>query len=392
MLQQARALSRASRFEVPPSHRPLVGGAVTLAKRTLLRALLPWHRAMLAPQIRFNEAAVEAVTRALAGQPLPGELEALAELPEALPILSRQRAFNKALVSALRAAGSALPLASDRPLAPGPLFELLRTQATFNRSMAGLARALLGLHRTLVFEYQGYRIPLHLLELTGARADTWESIARAHLGAYERHTPIAADHAVLEVGCGIGRDAMHLTLTDGSYVGVDVTAPSIEWCRRFITPRHANFNFFHLDVKTDLYNPSGALKPEQVALPVADQSVDRIILQSVFTHLFPPAVARYSSEFRRVLKAGGLVYASLFQLDEASLALARRSRAKLSFRHAHGAGCFVDSALAPEEAVGFTPEGFSKLVDAAGLRIVKIVPGSWPGREADGYQDAAILT
>src|SRR5207244_6264227 len=134
----------------------------------------------------------------------------------------------------------------------------------------------------------------HLLELTGSASACWEGDARGHLEDYARHAPIAPHHRVLEVGCGIGRDAMHLAplLPLGSYTGVDITAPSIEWCRRNITARHPQISFFHLDVQSDLYNPSGALDPAQIALPAADGSIDRILLQSVFTHLFAPAVAR----------------------------------------------------------------------------------------------------
>jgi methyltransferase family protein len=44
-------------------------------------------------------------------------------------------------------------------------------------------------------------------------------------------------------------------------------------------------------------------------LPVADGSVDRIILASVFTHLLPTEVLHYMREFRRALKPSGLVYA-----------------------------------------------------------------------------------
>jgi SAM-dependent methyltransferase len=407
LLAQAERLVRAPAYAVPPSHRPVVGRAITAAKRLLVHGLRPVHEALLAPQQRFNEAALEAVRAALEGKPLPDGLASLAALPGALPparaLLGRQRAWNEAFVAALRAVGRAspdeaaklhAPLATATPLARGPLFELLRPQAELDQALARLAWALLGLHRTSVHEYDGYRIPLHLLELTGAGPASWQTIAQAHLQAYARHTPIAADHTVLEIGCGVGRDAMHLAplLERGSYVGVDITAPSIEWCQRNITPRFPNVRFVHLDVHSELYNPSGRLAQEALELPLPAASVDRIVLQSVFTHLFEPAVAGYLREFRRVLKPGGLAYASLFQVDEASLSRARSSGARLSFRHAHGDGCLVDSALAPEEAVGFTPEALARLTAGAGLRIVEVVPGSWPGGAASGYQDAMVLT
>jgi hypothetical protein len=80
------------------------------------------------------------------------------------------------------------------------------------------------------FTFEGFDIPYDLAILTGGGESTWAGISVAHLAAYARYGPISAGHDVLEVGCGVGRDAIPLTRVvgpDGSYVGVAVCEPTI---------------------------------------------------------------------------------------------------------------------------------------------------------------------
>lgn len=86
-----------------------------------------------------------------------------------------------------------------------------------------------------VFIYDGYAIPEKLVMLTGGGTDDWEDINKAHLESYRKYTPIDKDAVVMEVGCGVGRDAIELTkiLSDkGRYIGFDIIKPSIEWCQK----------------------------------------------------------------------------------------------------------------------------------------------------------------
>lgn len=151
------------------------------------------------------------------------------------------------------------------------------------------------------FEYQGFSIPVDLVELTGGGPETWDVISVGHMREYERYCPIDASHDVLEIGCGVGRDAIQLTklLSSGTYTGVDIIKPSIEWCGANITSRFPNFRFHYLDIHSQIHNPSGQVRVQEVQLPVKDQSIDRIILQSVFTHMFEPDIVHYLREFRR---------------------------------------------------------------------------------------------
>ena len=250
--------------------------------------------------------------------------------------------------------------------------------------------------RPVQFRYRDVLIPLDLAEMTGAGSESWEEIARAHLGYYERWTPISPDHAVLEVGCGIGRDALHLVdllSPRGRYLGLDVTEASIRWCRDNITARHPNFEFRHLDVASPMYNPGGSSDAEHVRFPAGDGEFDLVALHSVFTHMFRPAVTHYLADMARVLRPTGRVLASFFVIDDESLAAAAANGAAQTFRHDFPTADRINDAEHPEAAVGFTRESLDAMADAAGLVVEDLHRGFWSGLHPDAPngQDVAIL-
>jgi SAM-dependent methyltransferase len=246
------------------------------------------------------------------------------------------------------------------------------------------------------FAFEGFAIPHDLALLTGGGEATWAGIAAAHLAAYARYCPLRPDHDVLEIGCGVGRDAIPLTRVldgGGSYVGLDVSGPSITWCQENISPRHPDFAFAHLDIHSEFYNPGGVLSGREVTLPVADGSIDRIVLQSVFTHMFEPDITHFLREFRRVLRAEGRVFASFFVLEPESVRLAQETPDVLKFAHARGNGCRINDLASPEAAVAYTPAALRRMVRRARFTLDQPVHlGSWCGRQGveDG-QDIAIL-
>ncbi len=248
------------------------------------------------------------------------------------------------------------------------------------------------------FEYHGYKIPVDLATMTGGGPETWDAISRGHMEEYARYCPILPHHAVLEIGCGVGRDAIQLTdhlRESGSYIGIDIIRPSIEWCTSNISTRHPNFRFEYLDVDSQIHNPTGSLKVTDVSLPVGNRTIDRIILQSVFTHMFEGDIVHYLHEFRRVLRRGGRVFASVFLLDDESraMALSNAGEGALRFEHPYGDDCFINDPRYPEGAVGFTPDGLKRMVTAGGFELDQpIHPGFWCGRSGvqDG-QDIAVL-
>ena len=111
---------------------------------------------------------------------------------------------------------------------------------------------------------------------------------------------IQPGHICLDLGCGEGRHAL------AAYLGSDVTV--------------LGFDLSHADLKTaqsritDMapHNPQGAvhfIQTDGIALPLADQSVDRLICSEVLEHI--PDYPKMLQEIRRVLKPGGTLAVSV---------------------------------------------------------------------------------
>lgn len=247
-----------------------------------------------------------------------------------------------------------------------------------------------------MFRYAGYEIPVRLITLTGGGPDTWELIALGHMDQYRKYSPIEPEHMVLEMGCGVGRDAMQLTQLlspKGQYLGIDIIQPSIEWCQKNITPRYPNFRFTHFDINSQIHNAGGAIKTTDVRLPLPNQSTDRILLQSVFTHMFEHDILHYLKEFRRLLKPDGMVCTSFFIYDDETLKRAATSPLGLTFLHPHGEGCRINDPKHPEGAVAYTLPVLERLFAAADLELARpIGRGFWSGLQglSDG-QDMVVL-
>ena len=206
---------------------------------------------------------------------------------------------------------------------------------------------------------------------------------------------------LVDLGCGIGRDAFQLLEYlegEGRYVGVDVTRDSIEWCRRHVTPKHPRFTFHHVDAHHELYNPFGRRRTTDFRLPVADASVDRITLASVFTHLLEDEVTHYMREFRRVLKPDGMVYANFFLHSPEAIASARTqgtTQWTATFEHRLGEGVYGNDPAYPRGAVAYTDAAMRRMMREAGLATDRpYVKGCWSGLhgdQAEEGQDAVIL-
>ena len=125
---------------------------------------------------------------------------------------------------------------------------------------------------------------------------------------------------VLDIGCGPGRNAVHLTryLEDGSYEGFDVIPEAIQWAQRRITPRHPAFGFQLLDLRNQSYNPDGAQSAAEVRFPYPDDAFDVAFATSVYTHMLPYETEHYLRESARVLGPEGRVASTFFLINEGS--------------------------------------------------------------------------
>ena len=201
-------------------------------------------------------------------------------------------------------------------------------------------------------------------------------------------------HRLLDIGCGAGRMARPLTsyLQTGGYDGFDVDPKAVKWCQATITPRHPNFRFLLADVRSDWYNPSGALAGAEYAFPFPDDCFDVALAASVFTHLPPGDARRYLSESARVLKPGGRLLLTAFLLNPASERALARGSSALAFaedRFDHRVELHDGRVL----AVAYPDHLLRAMLDENGLAVREAHAGAWSGTPgALTYQDLLVAT
>jgi len=139
----------------------------------------------------------------------------------------------------------------------------------------------------------------------------WYAIGEAWAQIVVRFCP--PDPTVLDIGCGSGKLArllyLHPTLR---YVGVDVFRPSILWCQsNFAGLAGDRFRFVHYDGTSQVYNPTGTIRPKEYRLPLGDQEADMTVCASLFTHLLHDDAVHFLEEIHRVSKVGGRALISI---------------------------------------------------------------------------------
>jgi len=242
--------------------------------------------------------------------------------------------------------------------------------------------------------HRGPDAPLPPVWLRDVGPSDFEATGDEFLGYFIEMGHLRASESVLEIGCGPGRMARPLTRylgREGRYVGVDVVASAIRWCRRHISRRHPNFRFDHVNLANARYNPSGRLRASDFVFPYGDSSFDFVFLTSVFTHMRPAEIRQYLLEIARVLRPSGRVLCTFFLLNPTQRALADQGRHQIDFRWDHGSFRARDEAV-PEAAIALDEDRVRTLLAAAGLAVSEPVRyGTWSGRE-DGLslQDIVV--
>lgn len=200
---------------------------------------------------------------------------------------------------------------------------------------------------------------------------------------------------ILDVGCGCGLMPLYLKnyLDEaGSYAGVDLHYPSINWCTRHISSRQPNFQFKHIDVKSLAYNPKGKQSADDFTFPYDSGSFDVILLKSVFTHLRPAEVENYLKEVARLLKADGRCLATFFLLSQEQELLAAKASNTLKFSYGDRPWRYVYEH-SPESACAYDESFVLSLLEKHDLTLQRpAYYGSWSGRENGlSFQDMLII-
>ena len=248
-------------------------------------------------------------------------------------------------------------------------------------------------------EHHGFQIPRHLAWRTG-RLDRFREVSDEHIDHLVTYGGLGEASDVVEIGCGVGRDAIpltHMLPSRGSYLGIDIIRGSIDWATDNIAARNPHFRFVHFDVADAQHNPGGSARMETYEIPAAAGSTDLVFLYSVFTHMFPGDVRRYLSEFERILRPGGCVLASMFTMDRGLIpylqSIGGGGLRALTFAHEVEDGFFHNDPKVLPGATAYSLDRFGAMVTAEGLVPERFVRGSWrrDGEFDVSGQDLVVL-
>jgi len=96
------------------------------------------------------------------------------------------------------------------------------------------------------------------------------------------------------------------------YYGIDVSARALEWFQHYINHRHPTFQFKHIDIESQRYNPHGKKIDNKFSLPFNDREFDILYLYSVFSHMTIEDIKFYLNEFRRLIEPSGKIFLTAF--------------------------------------------------------------------------------
>jgi SAM-dependent methyltransferase len=181
-----------------------------------------------------------------------------------------------------------------------------------------------------------------------------------------------AGSTIVDIGSGCGRWAHWLrdynfrgrTFT-GRYIGVDIDAEAIAWCERHYDAER--FRFHHSSHTSVSYNQAGE-KTSRYAVPEPDGTVDLVVSNSLLTHVLESELENYIKESYRLLKTGGAIMHSHFNLDHPPATYGTRH----TFQHTIG-NARVESMEQPEAAVAYRTDYLFKLCQAVGFKDCEIV-------------------
>jgi SAM-dependent methyltransferase len=200
------------------------------------------------------------------------------------------------------------------------------------------------------------------------------------------------NQTVLEIGCGIGRNAtaLHRRLKNNiGYLGFDIVRYGITWCQKHFDTRSEQYKFAHSNIYNSFYNPRGRLSPAAYVFPSDTSSIDFVFATSVFTHMQPPEVRHYIRESARALKPGGHVYFTCFILDEDSERQIKTAKSSLSFAH-QKEECRIQDPDEPDLAVAYGLPWIEECFSESGLQLKHVERCSWRGTSHPFYQDIVI--
>jgi len=210
-----------------------------------------------------------------------------------------------------------------------------------------------------------------------------------------KYLSIRPEDKILDVGCGCGRLAIHFLNylnEQGKYIGIDIDKYFISYCSDNISILKDNFKFQFMDVYNGAYGREGKLKADEVIFPVESESMDVVILWSVFTHMNLTDIDSYLKEIYRVLKKGGKFIASLNLYNDFIRKQIEMNKSQLDIKYAVDENSYTVYPEVPEWGFAHSENKVKELYWKNGFLIREIKYGVWPCKELTGeFHDCIIV-
>ena len=223
----------------------------------------------------------------------------------------------------------------------------------------------------------------------------FRAIGEELLGLLVRYGGLRPSDRVLDIGCGIGRVAIPMTRyldPAATYDGFDIVKRGIDWCSRHITPRHPNFHFSLVDVRSSEYRDGGGADASRFRFPFGDHSFDFAFATSLFTHLVFAETRQYLRESYRVLAPGGRLFATFFLVDDFAKSKLPSRDPRFQFAYADGPQRLAN-ADNPAAGVAIEQSAALELIREAGFAAHEIHYGQWCERPGGvTFQDVVVCT
>lgn len=119
---------------------------------------------------------------------------------------------------------------------------------------------------------------------------------------------------ILDVGCGVRftQALINRKIPFGSYTGVEVHKPLVEFLKEHVESKDPRFRFVHWDVRNARYNPRGSLVLDRSTPAPVTGTFGLIWLFSVFTHLDADDAAAMLVLLRKLVAPDGRLFFSAF--------------------------------------------------------------------------------